>query len=229
MFCPSCYLPDAELGYVCNQCSALMCDGCATFALHCRNVVCLNCETHGCGEENCKEKLLVNLSIRDLLKTFCGEDMSATEWERMGQEYSASDIRISEYGATRLPFTNVFSFPQILDARVYRVKDYSKIAKWVWRQIRLANRPAQNFQEYVLRVNQFSSYDFICWYQHRFLSSYSTFEDRIFPKSVKSVRTLRSLYYGPPDELESYIERLKEKLVLKDERFFISEEDKIPK
>jgi len=43
------------------------------------------------------------------------------------------------------------------------------------------------------------------------------------------VRTLRSLYYGPPDELESYIERLKEKLVLKDERFFISEEDKIPK
>ena len=218
MFCPSCYLPEAETSYLCVKCAAVMCESCATFALHCRNIVCRNCETHDCDEENCQEKLLVNMTVDDLLKTFCNEDVSTTEWERMGKEYPASDVRVSEHGSTRLPFTNVWSFPQIRQARLYRVSEYTKVARWAWRQIRLANRPAQNVEQYVERVNQLLGYDFVCWYQHRSLSTYATFEDRIFEKPVKS-SFLRSMYYGPPDELARLIEKVKEVLLSRTEAF----------
>jgi hypothetical protein len=164
------------------------------------------------------------MRVDDLLNVYCGEDLSSyTEWERMGQSYKPTDIQITEDFITQIPFTNLFSFPEISECRVYHVKDYTKVARWIWSQIRLANRPARNFQEYIERVTQLKGYDFICWYQHHYLSTSSTFEDRVFIKCIKKLRSLRSLYHKQV-ELEPFIDQVKDELLLKSEKFSVIED-----
>jgi hypothetical protein len=192
----------------------MMCDECATFAFDCRNIVCLYCDTHRCDETDCRKILLVNMTVQQLIEFFCGEDLSDMNWERMGQEYNAEEVRIVPEHVTELPFTNMFSFPQILKVRVYDVEDYSSVAKWLWTKIRLANRPAEDMEGYRSRIERMDVYDFICWYQHRYRSTYSTFEDRVFKKSLSTLRVLRSIYYGNDrNEVREVVDGIKKQLI----------------
>jgi hypothetical protein len=174
------------------------------------------------------------MSVRELLRVFCGEVLHEdSHWERIGKEYDPFQIRIYQAGkdfyTTELPFTNLFSFPQILDVRVFNVSEYSLVALWVWRKLRDANRVVHTFEDYEDKIRRLDHYDFICWYRHRSKSKYSSFEDRVFIRSTKYLRLLKSLYYERLDELEELISRLKEKLLLKNEKFYIREVSPISK
>jgi hypothetical protein len=171
-----------------------MCEDCATFAFFCGSIVCLDCEKHECVEERCDLKLLVNLKVKDLLEFFCGEKVSydSLEWERMGDEYDPTKIRDL---SVEYPFTNLYSFPQILDVRVYCVDNYSQTAHQIWRRIRLANSPAQTPEAYLDRLYKMSDYEFVCWYKYRVESPYSTFEDRSCIKSPAWLESLQNSYY----------------------------------
>lgn len=190
----------------------MMCDDCATFALHCGSIVCLDCETHSCSEEVCDQKLLVNLKVKNLLEIFCGEKLSGSEnWERMGEAYDPASFR----DLSPRPFTSLYSFPQILDVRVYGIQDYSKTAHQIWRLIRVANHPARTVQEYNDRLNKMTDYEFVCWYQYRVESPYSTFEDRVFIKSSGYLKNLHDAYYD--NRLAEEVQKVRDRLTLKSE------------
>jgi hypothetical protein len=166
------------------------------------------------------------MTVTELLRVFCGETLPGdSNWERIGKEYDPFQIRIYQAGnnfyTTGSPCTNLFSFPQILDVRVFNVSEYSLVAFWVWRKLIDANRVVHTFSDYEDKIRRLDTHDFICWYTHRSLSKYSTFEDRVFIRSTKYLRLLKSL--DKPDELEELVSRLKEKLLLKNEQFYIRE------
>lgn len=221
MSCPNCFLTGVPTPYHCISCHLLMCSNCVSFALHCGNHVCFECEQHKCTESRCTIKLLVNMPIRELLLVYGGETLSGQNWEKMGEPYDPESIRITKEDITGVPqYTNPFSFPEILEVRVYDVDDYKALSKWIWGRIRLANETAKNFTEYVSRIEKMSTEEFICWYHHRCLHRDRSFEGNVFQGRITRISGVNGV-----DRLQ----RLKEELCLVNEKFSVEEESSIPK
>lgn len=191
MDCPSCFLSNANLQYLCHVCSRLMCDECATFALRCGNTVCYECR-HECGDPECREILLVHMTVGDLMRVYAGETFLKQHWERMGKSFSPDSIRIlPDLSIHPEPVDSIpFSFPEILCVRVYHT-EYTSLAKQLWQRIRLVNSVPDSISSYMNKVSHLSDRDFIVWYQHRYSLSDYSFEDRVFCRDAEMLARLR--------------------------------------
>jgi hypothetical protein len=165
------------------------------------------------------------MTVNDILQVYGGEDLSTIRWERMGMPFLPQEISISVDWVSTPSYTNIFSFPEILEVRVYDCR-YVDLAAVLWSKLCLANRPATCFQEYIERVSKMDLHEFLCWYRYRYESTYSSFEDRVFHRSKKDWNRLQTL---EGEELLLFVEELKERLTLKNEKLFTEEEYRIPK